>query len=71
MDIDLQCVGRIYRDSNPGQPRKIMCIIEKIMRIIVREHCIRVLSILHALLPVDAVERKFFKQCPKPDKNVA
>jgi hypothetical protein len=54
-------VHRTYlQDRNPGQPRKIMRIIVKIMRIIVLEHSIRLLSILYARLPVDAVEQAFF-----------
>jgi hypothetical protein len=60
MFIDLQCVGRTYSGRNPGQPRAIMCIIVKLMRIIVLEQCIRLLSILYARLPVDAVELAFF-----------
>ena len=58
--MDRQCVERAYSDGNSGQPRKIMCIIVKIMRIIVLEHCIRLLSILYARLPVDTVEQAFF-----------
>ena len=40
--------------------RKIMCIIVKIMRIIVLEHCRRLLSILYTHLPAVAVERASF-----------
>ena len=60
MFIDLQRVGRTYSDSNAGQPREIMRIIVKIMRIIVLEQCIRLISLLYARLPVDAVEWAFF-----------
>ena len=61
MFIDLQCVGRSQakRDSNTGQPREIMRIIEKIMHIIGLEQCIRLLYLLYARLPVDAVARAF------------
>ena len=40
--------------------RKIMCIIVKIMRIIVLEDCIRLLSLLYACLVVNPVELAFF-----------
>ena len=60
MFIDLQCVGRTYSDRNAGQPREIMRKIVKIMRIIVLEQCIRLLSLLYACHPVDAVELAFF-----------
>jgi uncharacterized protein YjiS (DUF1127 family) len=52
--VETQCVGRTYRAYNPVQPRKIMPIIEKIMRVIVQERSIRELSVMSARLPVDA-----------------
>jgi hypothetical protein len=55
--IDLQCVGRINSNSHSGQPRKIMCIIEQIMRIIAMGRNIRLLCILFTRLPVDARQR--------------
>ena len=60
MFIYQQCEGRFYSDRNPGQPRKIMCIIVKIMRIIVLEDFIRLLSLLYACLVVNPVELAFF-----------
>ena len=60
MYIHRQCVGRTYSDGNPGPPRKIMCIIVQIMRIIVLEFSIRLLSIHYARVPVDTVELAFF-----------
>ena len=49
-----------YGNRNPGQPRKIMCIIVKIMCILVLEDCIRLLSLLYACLVVNPVELAFF-----------
>ena len=59
MFIDLQCVGSTNSDCNAGQPREIMRIIVKKMHIIVLEQCIRLLSLLYAHLPVDAVAQTF------------
>ena len=58
--IEMQCLARTYSDRNHGQPRQIMRIIEKIMRIIVQEHSLRQLSILYVCLPVNADELAFF-----------
>ena len=59
MFIDLQCVERTNSEHNAGQPREIMHIIVKIMRIIVLELCIRLFSLLYVRLPVDAIARAF------------
>ena len=56
-------IGKIIAynsDSNPGQPRRIMRIIGKIMHIIVQESSLRQLSTLYVCLPFDAVEQAFF-----------
>jgi hypothetical protein len=58
--IETHREGRTYSAHNPVQPRQIMRIIEKIMRIIVQEHSIRQLSTLSVRLPVDADEKAFF-----------
>ncbi len=59
MFIDLQCVELTNSEHNAGQPREIMRIIVKIMRIIVLEQCIRLLFLLYERLPVDAVVLAF------------
>ena len=59
--MERQGLGCTYSDCNPGQPRQIMRIIEKIMRIIVQEHSLRQLSIMYVCLPVKADELAFFR----------
>ena len=59
MFIDLKCVESTNSDRNAGQPREIMRIMAKIMRIIVLEQCIRLFSLLYVRLPVDAIARVF------------
>ena len=62
MFIDLQCLERTNSEHNAGQPREIMRIIVKIMRIIVLEQCVRLLSLLYERLPVDAVALAFINK---------
>ena len=52
MFIDLQCVELTNSEHNAGQPREIM-------RIIVLEQCIRLIFLLYACLPFNAVALAF------------